>query len=316
MKLIAPKGYTDFACIAGACRHTCCKGWEIDIDDASMARYRACTGALGDALCQAIDTDEEGQHFHLLGEEERCPMLMENGLCRLICEAGEDALCQICTDHPRFRHFMGDRIEIGLGLCCEEAAREQLGREEPFCLTTLEDDGANEAPDLEEQGFYRWRQGLLQMAANRSQTMTERASSLAECVGGQMIENMAAWADDLLSLEILSEDWRNLLMRMKNHHSDDAAYDRLPIPSEQLLCALLYRHMADALEDGEAAGHVMVSLFLWQLCMTLAAVTHAETAEELADIARMMSSELEYSQENLDELLVWMTDGESVENAP
>ena len=32
MKLFAPKYYTEFSCIADRCRHSCCIGWEIDID--------------------------------------------------------------------------------------------------------------------------------------------------------------------------------------------------------------------------------------------------------------------------------------------
>ena len=306
MKLIAPEGYTDFACIAGACRHTCCKGWEIDIDEDAAARYADYSGEIGEALRAAIDTDEDGAHFHLIGEEERCPMLMENGLCRLICEKGEEALCQICTDHPRFRHFMTDRIEIGLGLCCEEAAREQLSREAPFHLVTVEDDGADEAPDSEEQGFYRWRQALIRLATDRAQSVKDRAEALAACVGGQLVQDLSQWAEPLLSLEILSEDWRGLLTRLKDWKGQSVTAERLPIPSEQLLCALLYRHTADALEDGDAAGQVMLSVFLWQLCMALADMVGTSSVEALADIARMMSSELEYSQENLDALLEWM----------
>ena len=32
MKYIAPAYYRDFKCIASACRHSCCVGWEIDVD--------------------------------------------------------------------------------------------------------------------------------------------------------------------------------------------------------------------------------------------------------------------------------------------
>ena len=32
MKIIAPNYYPAFRCIADKCRHSCCIGWEIDID--------------------------------------------------------------------------------------------------------------------------------------------------------------------------------------------------------------------------------------------------------------------------------------------
>lgn len=308
MKLIAPEGYEDFTCIADACRHTCCKGWEIDIDDASAGRYKTLSGQVGDTLRQWMEEEEDGYHFRLMGEEERCPLLMDSGLCRLICEQGEEALCQVCRDHPRFRHFMTDRTEIGLGLCCEEAAREQLSRTAPFRLIVLEDDGEPQEGDETEQAFYRWRETLLDAAADRSVTVAQRAANIASFTGVKLTPNMSAWAQGLLSLEILTEEWRSLLERLKEWQPSCRMEAGLEAPSEQLLCALLYRHLSDALEDGAAAGHGAVSLFLWQLCMTLADMTGARTVEELANLARMMSSEIEYSQENLDALLCWAED--------
>ena len=39
MKLFAPSYYKDFACIADRCQHSCCVGWEIDIDPDTLAHY-------------------------------------------------------------------------------------------------------------------------------------------------------------------------------------------------------------------------------------------------------------------------------------
>lgn len=137
MKLIAPAFYPDFHCIAGACRHTCCVGWEIDVDEDSCARF----SAMPDIACHIEDGDPP--HIALL-PGERCPFLRGDGLCRMIVDHGEDCLCQICRDHPRFRSFWSDRIELGLGFVCEEACRLILGQETPLRLITLEDDGGDE----------------------------------------------------------------------------------------------------------------------------------------------------------------------------
>lgn len=40
MKTLVPHYYKQFKCKAELCRHTCCKGWEIDIDDAALSKYR------------------------------------------------------------------------------------------------------------------------------------------------------------------------------------------------------------------------------------------------------------------------------------
>lgn len=39
MKTVVPSYYKDFRCIAGDCRHTCCVGWEIGVDEDSAARF-------------------------------------------------------------------------------------------------------------------------------------------------------------------------------------------------------------------------------------------------------------------------------------
>ena len=68
-------------------------------------------------------------HFKL-GVNERCPFLNNNGLCDIIINLGEDMLCQICSDHPRFRNFYECFTEIGLGLTCEAAAKIILTKKE------------------------------------------------------------------------------------------------------------------------------------------------------------------------------------------
>ena len=48
MERIYPSFYTEFKCIAGACPDSCCHEWEVQVDEASAARYRAMEGPLGD----------------------------------------------------------------------------------------------------------------------------------------------------------------------------------------------------------------------------------------------------------------------------
>jgi len=127
MKLIAPDYYKEFKCIASDCRHSCCIGWEIDIDEDTLALYDGTAGETGKRLQTNIERTEEGAHFRL-GPDERCPFLNSEGLCDLIIGMGEESLCNICADHPRFRNYLSDRTEIGLGLCCEAAGKLILSR--------------------------------------------------------------------------------------------------------------------------------------------------------------------------------------------
>ena len=127
-----PAYYEAFRCTAGACRHNCCIGWEIDIDGKSAARYAALPGAFGERVRAAVEPGEP-PHFRL-DAAGRCAMLREDNLCELQRTLGESALCNICRDHPRYRVFLPGRTEIGLGLCCEEAARLLLSQTEKVTL--------------------------------------------------------------------------------------------------------------------------------------------------------------------------------------
>ena len=40
MRLRVPYYYKEFKCIAGACKDSCCVGWEIDIDEDTFSYYR------------------------------------------------------------------------------------------------------------------------------------------------------------------------------------------------------------------------------------------------------------------------------------
>ena len=112
MELIYPSYYKDFACIAGDCPDSCCHEWEVQVDTASAAWYRAMEGALGDALREAL-YDEEGETY-LRNVGDRCPMWREDGLCRIQAELGEQALCDVCRDFPRLKQDYGDFVELGL----------------------------------------------------------------------------------------------------------------------------------------------------------------------------------------------------------
>lgn len=121
MKIVKPRFYDDFVCIADKCTDNCCIGWEIDIDPAAMERFNNAKGAFGERLRCAIIHGEQPAFANTA--DERCALLREDGLCELVLNMGEGALCDICALHPRFFGCYNDIEEAGLGLCCEEVCR-------------------------------------------------------------------------------------------------------------------------------------------------------------------------------------------------
>ena len=207
MKHIAPDYYLKFRCIGGKCRHNCCIGWEIDIDEDTLRFYRSVGGELGERLKKNICTTDDPPHF-ILGEHERCPFLNKDNLCDLISAQGEGALCQICADHPRFRFEYADRTEMGLGLCCEAAAALVLSQTEKPKLTVLDDDGDDDIADPDEKAMLDLRDELTGMLFDTSLPVEKRIDALLDRMETGMDETpMPVWAERLASLERLDEAW-------------------------------------------------------------------------------------------------------------
>ncbi len=122
MLLRYPAYFEDFRCIAGACSDSCCKEWEVLVDDVAAAAYRSLEGPLGADLRRHLYQDEAGE-WYLRIQDGRCPMWRSDGLCRIQAELGHEALCQTCREFPRLTHDYGSFVERGLELSCPEAAR-------------------------------------------------------------------------------------------------------------------------------------------------------------------------------------------------
>jgi len=299
--VVYPDYYPEFFCIAGACRHSCCVGWEIDVDEAALARFSAVEGELGQRLKDNISM-EDIPHFRLK-EGDRCPFLNEAGLCDLILELGEESLCEICEKHPRFYNWFSDHTEVGLGLCCEEAGRLILSRAEPVKLV-------GDLPE-EPDGMFLLREELFAIVQDRSKPLSKREEDVLTYVGAVLPEkSMAEWAGFLLELERLDEAWTARLERLKApvdlEGFDTYMADR-QTEYEQFLVYLLYRHLSEAVDPFDLAGRAAFAVWGCGLLRQLGAAVWTDTGEfpfeQQVELARLFSSELEYSDENLDLIL-------------
>ena len=294
MKEYVPSYYPAFSCIAGDCRHSCCIGWEIDIDAETAARYRTFSGEIGARMRETIDFTADPPRFLLQGAEERCPFLNARGLCDMILTCGEDALCQICRDHPRYRNFYSDRVEIGLGLCCEAAASLVLGWESPVTMVSLSDDGEDSTPTEEEQDYFALRDRLLSILQNRNQPLDARITELLSDVGGVRYDEMRGWAEFLSDLEILDPAWTEALAKIGEER------ESMPgVSGEQFLAYLLMRHLPKLLDGEDTAVLVSFAVLGYDLLCALYASSAEQEFASLCALVRLFSSEIEYSEENL-----------------
>ena len=139
MIYIKPSFYDDFKCTASNCSDNCCIGWEIDVDEETLQKYNKIPGSFGDEIREKIETSPDGSKCFKLSENDRCPFLNNENLCRIYINCGEDALCDICKNHPRFFEWFPGVTECGLGLSCEEVCRILLSDDKPFELLETND---------------------------------------------------------------------------------------------------------------------------------------------------------------------------------
>ena len=298
MKQLVPTYYRDFHCIADRCQHSCCIGWEIDIDEETAAFYDTVGGPIGERLANDTAT-VDGVRTFCLKEGERCPFLNKSGLCDLICALGEDALCQICADHPRFRNVFTDRVETGLGLCCEEAARILLTSEDDT-LITIEDDGVDDPLFEDEAALLQTRERLFAIARNDSQTILAREEALLRLAKRAPLSGQELYAL-FEPLERLEDDWSDRLTALLSA-PDREPPSTLTTAFSRLLVYFLFRHLPDALDDDRLDERIAFAAHSVKVLRLLCAAD-GETIDVLAELSRRFSAEIEYSDENIDTLL-------------
>lgn len=283
MTEIFPNYYYKFSCIADKCKHSCCIGWEIDIDEDTAELYGSLDGELGEKIRKNICG--EPPHF-ILREGDRCPFLKENGLCEIICEYGDGAISDICALHPRFSNFYTDFIETGLGLCCEEAARIILSETEKFRI-----DLPTDAPEKE---FFAIRQRIFDVLQDREKSVGERLKYLAKEIG-LALDGLNLY-ELYMPLERLDEAWTEELLRLKDYRFEWSVFDdgALQIPFEQLAVYFIFRHLKEG-RYREGIGFMLIS------CALIAVLFSKNN--NLQEIVRMYSSEIEYSEENTEMLM-------------
>ena len=294
MNIYVPDYYKEFKCIADKCNHNCCIGWEIDIDGDTYDKYKRVEGEFGDKLKSNISTKRQ-PHF-VLGENDRCPFLNKNNLCEIIINLGEDYLCGICNNHPRYRNFFSDREEIGLGLCCEAAAELILKREKKTEFIKICGDG--EFPDDDEADFFEERDNIFYITQDREFALTERIKTLMKIYDISLpYTTFGEWSEFLKGLERLDDEWDDILEKIdKDISIADALLPENNIANEQMLVYFIHRHLADGIYDEstrERLAFAIVSVML------INAISLA-IGEKFTEIARMYSSEIEYCEENME----------------
>lgn len=280
-----PDYVPDFKCIADKCLHSCCVGWEIDIDDESLQRFVNEEGILGDRLRRSI---KDGAF--VLSQNERCPFLDKSNLCELILAKGEGYLCDICTEHPRYYNFYDNVCEMGIGACCEEAARLILSYDYRLVEDCEDCDDCFELTE-DEIAFFESREAVRCY-------FREKEAFFAK-------KNAADVINKFIQCERLDESWTQALETALKYVGNHSII--MPTSEEKSLYSriadyLIYRHGIRCFEGmaiRKLTDFIECSLRLIHMVYLSQKESNASQMT-IVEILRQFSAEVEYSDVNLE----------------
>lgn len=291
MIVYAPKYYQNFVCIADKCKHSCCIGWEIDVDDVTLEKYNNCSDCYAKAIRESIDF-EDTPHFRLC-DGERCPHLNEKGLCKIILSMGEDYLCDICREHPRFYHDTVCGKEVGLGMACEEACRLILNSDEYATFDAVEELDIEEY-DLEFDAL-PLREALFSILSDHSLSYEKKRSLIAGKHGVSLsVHTDEEWQNLLASLEYLDASHRSLFSAYSTSVDMEPSLEK---SLERALAYFIFRHCSDVEDEMQFRSALGFCLLCERLLASI-----VTSKKDMIDAARIVSEELEYSEENTERI--------------
>ena len=320
MLIRVPDYFENFKCLAGACPHSCCIGWEVVLDEDSVERYKSVEGPLGEKLRASMTVDAEGDVcFPLNGG--RCPFLDGENLCEIHRQLGQEATSVTCQEHPRFTEDFGAFREITLCASCPAARDLLLASRE--MLTFVERETEEEAEETDE-----WLETLLPMREELMAVLTDRTRTVHERLGDflRLAEAQQAWLDEkdekdssegearlpadametLARLEVLEADWREVLKQAAERSSaaqDEALLERIGV-------YFAFRYLLKAVNDGDLLNRARFVAF------SVLAVERLAGVLGIGEALRRYSCELEHSDENMERLLGCLADGHLCMLAP
>ncbi|WP_394523940.1 flagellin lysine-N-methylase [Lacrimispora sp. JR3] len=126
LDVLKPSWYDRFQCKGGDCSYNCCQCWEISMSREKYRNWRKKKVVGRDAWDKTIEIyspdkkTESNYAKFILDEENKCPMLTEEGLCQAQKKYGYTILSNTCQSFPRQSHRYLDQVECSMSLGCEK----------------------------------------------------------------------------------------------------------------------------------------------------------------------------------------------------
>lgn len=331
MKVTRPDYYDKFKCVSSKCEDTCCKGWEIIVDEKTYNKYKELKDDYKNDLFKNITT-RNSEHVIIPKKGNECPFLNEKGLCDVYEKAGKNYLCEVCLKYPRFENEYANECEKGLFASCKTVADIIVNHTDPIRFIETEEDRELSLSEINADLYVALKQarnkciGIVQDRQYDIKGRLYRLVNYAEkvqkyiskgkygAVSGITIDNIRhydcseAGSKDLknvistfLNFEILTVKWRILLEEIFEFATVEKERSNCFYGNvyENFLVYMIYGYLLDAVYDKNFIGRVNAIVS----CMLIIAETDRfrgnGNLDIFADTFHLFSKEIEHCEENV-----------------
>ncbi len=125
--MLRTKLVSQFSCLGDRCSDTCCRGWSMQVDEPTRARYKA----EAPELLNAVEPGGPGAPWIMRKDVKSgyC-VKFENGWCGIQKAHGAEFLGDACHFYPRVTRALGDRVIMTASSSCPEIARLMLASDD------------------------------------------------------------------------------------------------------------------------------------------------------------------------------------------
>lgn len=326
MIYIKPDFYDKFKCIASSCTDSCCIGWEIDIDGDTLEKYNTSQTSFGEKIRKEIIDSEDGSKCFRLAENERCPFLNEQNLCEIIINCGENEICDICKEHPRFYEWFANVTECGLGLSCEEVCRLLIESKKMFTLTKYNNgekitlDSPEDTAETDTYIFLSaFRETLFDCLKDEKVSFCEKTDLIKSKTENFADDKISLKSDDelitaYLKTEPIDEKWTEYITAISKNYryyiKSEKEFDQKTNSDmiySKILAYIIYRHFIKSVFDGDIAPRIAFCIESVRFIKICDIKTFCEngkvTLRDRINNLKNWSKQIEYSDLNTENLI-------------
>ncbi len=261
MRIIKPSFYKDFKCIAGACPDSCCQGWEVDADDASLAYYASLDPSLEikKKIDSVLSKDEFGNSIFTLAAKKRCPFLNEENLCDMHIAIGGEHTPLTCRNFPRFFNNFGGTEEIGVSFSCPVAADTMYNLEK----WEFEEELNSDLPslnDIDAQTYISLknkRSKIYSILQNREKHIKDRLLEMLDLCSDIIDEKIMDTIDFMSAFknpELINPEWEELVDKAEIRPVENS------VSNENIAMYFIYKYFLTSVLDETVTPKIAVKM--------------------------------------------------------